>query len=89
MRWFATILIGASAASVAFVLFAPTAISPANLLGRVIGFSVTPFLIGLVLSWLFGKLRPGTDGAMHRRMNWIALSIAVLSILGNVARMAP
>jgi hypothetical protein len=50
---------------------------------------VTPFIIGYGFAWLFGKWRPGIEGALHRRTNWIALVIAVLSVLGNVAQRVP
>ena len=91
MRWLATALIAVLTGLAAFVLFARAAQpgTVANLFGRVVGFVVTPFAIGFALAWLLGKLRAGTEGAMHRRTNWIALIIALASTFGNAAQMAP
>ena len=88
MRWVVTGLIIGFGGAFAYLIFgdpfAPGIDTPRRL-GQIAGRALTPLLLGVALAWLFGKIRGGEPGALHRRANWIAAIILVLATAGTVS----
>jgi hypothetical protein len=91
LRWYITGFIGALGATLAYFHvgspFRPGAES-AYVLGQIVGAGLAPFIFGAVAAGLLGLVMTKTPGGFHRRMNWMALVVLVLSVASQSARIA-
>ena len=85
LRWISSGLIVALGLGVAVLKYPPFTQDPIYLWSRMAGYAVSPLIFGAVAAWIFGLVRKGSEGAFHRRLNWIALLLFVLSTLGWLA----
>lgn len=83
MRWILTVVIGALCLLASVVRYAPPGaphVDFARRMGQVVGYAISP--------WIIGRYRPGDITAFHRRLNWAALIILVLSTVGWIGQLA-
>lgn len=90
-RWFVTGFIAAVAGTLSWLRRGSPLREGADAayeLGIITAVTLWPFFPAVLVAGLIGLFVTGTPGSFHRRLNWVALAVLVLTTLGRFASKA-